>query len=67
MTSTVQQAINDSITENRIVHLTDASDEDITDLLIECDGLTDHRTVTEFWGRSIGSAWRVHVQREEVV
>ena len=57
----VRQAIEDSIREDRIVHL-EATPEITAALVTECE---DYACLgggeTEYWGTDDGAAWRVHV------
>jgi hypothetical protein len=57
-----QDAIEASISENRIVHVSDADVDEVA-LMFECE---DHRDigdgVEDYWGTDeAGSEWRVHV------
>ena len=56
----VRQAIEDSIREDRIVHLA-ATPEIEAALVAECDDCAEVDAVTEYWGTDDGAAWRVHV------
>lgn len=57
----VRQAIEESIREDRIVHLA-ATPEITASLVTECE---DYACLgggeTEYWGTDDGAAWRVHV------
>ena len=59
----VRQAIEDSIREDRIVHLA-AAPEIIAALTATCEDYAEVDAVTEYWGADDnGNDWRVHVRR----
>ena len=59
-----QQAIDDSISQNRIVHIDEPTQEDLDCLMVESDDSVENGPVTEYWGRDEDSNdWRVHVAR----
>lgn len=61
--TTVEQAINESVLHNCIVHMEDASVLDIEDLKRESDDWVENGPVIEFWGRDDdGENWRVHAE-----
>lgn len=61
---TIEQAIAESITEDRVVHLAWSAELE-ADLLAVCDDSADVGTVTEYWGEDGDRAWRVHLLRGE--
>ena len=59
---TAQQAIDQSILTDSIVHL--AADPQVdADLALLADDSVRNGSVTEYWGEENGQTWRVHVER----
>lgn len=54
------RAIDRSISHHEIVTI-DATSDDISTLLAECEGSADAGLVEEYWGTRAGNEWRVHV------
>jgi hypothetical protein len=68
LTVTAEWAVNASIREDRIIHLTRASlglgyDDVIADLGAACEGGVTARGEREFWGHVGKRDWRVHVEK----
>jgi propanediol utilization protein len=64
---TAQQAIEQSVRQDEIVHIEWSSEAEET-LLAECDASVDAYGVTEYWGTTEdGHDWRVHVSAREAV
>lgn len=68
MSAIIDRAIDLSIQEDRIVHLShaDLSDEDMTDLFCRATGTggridPEQGSEAEYWGEDGSSGWRVHV------
>lgn len=63
-TQAVQDAIQASKDENRIVHI-DYHPAVVAELTRECEGTVKASEVIEFWGEDCdGQTWRVHVDVE---
>jgi hypothetical protein len=61
--SRVEQAIEESILQDRIVHV-DVSDEEMDELSAESDAEVENGSETEYWGKDEeGNTWRVHATR----
>lgn len=62
MYTNAEQAIADSIRENKIVHLSDHNSQIAVILQRDCDDSVVNGDVTEYWGTiEDGSEWRVHM------
>lgn len=60
MTTNTDNAIEQSIMQDEIVHI-EATHDEIEALKIESDDYTSNGTETEFWGADDrGNTWRVH-------
>jgi hypothetical protein len=58
--SKIEQAIEESILQDRIVHV-EASDEEMNELSAESDDEVENGSETEYWGKDEeGNTWRVH-------
>jgi hypothetical protein len=61
--SKVEQAIEESVLRDQIVHV-EASDEEMDELSAESDDWVENGSETEYWGKDEdGNTWRVHATR----
>lgn len=63
MTTTVAQAIEQSVAQDETVHI-EWTAEAAADLAVECDDSAETETVVEYWGTTEdGATWRIHLDR----
>lgn len=59
--TTTEEAIRESIAENRIVWMDWSADAEAA-LSAQCEDFVEANGSTEFWGTRGGAEWRVHIE-----